>query len=317
MNNIKKIKKNVSAVIPNYNGKNLLNKFLPSLIASLRNGDELVVVDDCSPDDSVNWMVKKFKLKLIKKSFNKGELPNKYNPDLDRVEFKMYANDLVVDDGKAKKKITVLLISQLVNLRFGATANLGVAMSSNDNIFLLNSDVKPTKNVVDQLLTNFSEKDVFAVGCLEYEINKSGEKSGKNKLWFSQGFFVHSKADNFRSGKTSWASGGSAMFNRKKWLELGGFDKLFYPAYWEDIDLSFRALKRGWKVLFDEQAIVYHIHETTNIDEFGKTKINIMSWNNSHKFVLKNGNIFQKFSYWIWKPYWDYKHKKSLAKEAL
>ncbi|MBU0974250.1 glycosyltransferase, partial [Patescibacteria group bacterium] len=292
---------------------------------SLRDGDELVVVDDCSPDDSVSWMIKKFGLKLIKKSFNKGELPKKYNPDLNTVEFKLYTNKILVNDSKGKgilkginkKKITVLLVSQLVNLRFGATANLGVAMSSNDNIFLLNSDVKPTKTVVDQLLTNFSDDKVFAVGCLEYEKSKSGDKSGKNKLWFSQGFFRHSKADNFRSGKTAWASGGSGMFNRKKYLELGGFDKLYYPAYWEDIDLSFRALKRGWKVLFDEKAVVYHVHETTNIDEFGKAKINVMSWNNSHKFVLKNGNIFQKLSYWIWKPYWDYKHKKSLAQEAL
>ncbi len=305
--------KKVSVVIPNYNGQNLLKKFLPFVIDSLRDGDELIISDDCSPDNSVSWLIQNFKLKPIKKSFKKDELPKIYNPDLNKVEFKLYSNKFIPKNDK-KKTINILVISQLVNLRFGATANLGVAMASNNYIFLLNSDVKTTKGVVDQLITNFVDKDVFAVGCLEYERNKSGDKSGKNKIWFSRGFFMHSKADSFNSGDTAWASGGSGMFDRKKWLSIGGFDKLFYPAYWEDIDLSFRALKMGWKVLFDEKAVVYHVHETTNNDVFGKDKINLMSWKNGQKFVLKNGNLLQKLSYWIWKPYWDYKHNSSLNK---
>lgn len=304
--------KKVSVVIPTYNGQNLLKKFLPSVIDCLRDGDELIVCDDYSPDNSVEWLIKKFSLKLIKKSFNKGELPNNYNPNLKTVDFKLYSNKVVFKDSKTKKEITVLLISQLVNLRFGATANLGVAMASNNNIFLINSDVKLTSGVVDQLLSNFTNKDVFAVGCMEYERNINGDKSGKNKLWFSLGFFMHSKADDFKSGDTAWASGGSGMFDRQKWLKLGGFDRLYYPAYWEDIDLSFRALKTGWKVLFDELAVVFHVHETTNIDEFGKAKIELMSWNNGQKFVLKNGNFWQKIMFRIWKPYWDYKHKANL-----
>ncbi len=312
------MKEKVSVVIPNYNGQNLLKKFLPSVISSLRDGDELIISDDYSTDHSVSWLIKEFKLKLIKKSFHKGELPNKYNPDLRKVSFKMYSNDVSFNDvkGNKKKKITILLISQLVNLRFGATANLGVAMAGSNKIFLLNSDVKTTRDVVDQLLTNFSDNTVFAVGCLEYERTKSGDKSGKNKLWFSQGLFKHGKAENFKSGDTAWASGGSGMFDRSKWLEIGGFDKLFYPAYWEDIDLSFRALKQGWKVLFDEKAVVYHIHETTNIDEFGKDKINVMSWNNGLKFAVKNGNWWQSIMIWLWSPYWDYKYKSSMEKSS-
>ena len=54
-------------------------------------------------------------------------------------------------------------------------------------------------------------------------------KGGKNKLWFEKGIFCHSKADNFKSGETAWACGGSAMFDKKKWLKLGGFNKIYYP----------------------------------------------------------------------------------------
>jgi O-antigen biosynthesis protein len=306
--------KKVSVVIPNYNGKNLLKKFLPSVISALRDGDELVIVDDLSPDDSVSWLIKEYKLKLTKRSFNKNEISRDHNPDIYNLKFKLYSNWITVkttDKSKTKKtkKIRILLVSQLVNLRFGASANVGVVMASNEYIFLLNSDVKATDGVVDQLLTHFSDRDVFAVGCLEYERTKTGDKSGKNLLWFEQGFFKHSKAEDFTTGDTAWASGGSGMFSKSKWLQLGGFDKLYYPAYWEDIDLSFRALKKGWKVLFDEKAVVYHVHETTNIDAFGQKRIDDMSWNNAQKFAVKNASFFQKIQYYLYKPYWSYKRK--------
>ena len=306
MSSKKNTKKKVSVVIPNYNGKHLLEKFLPSVLSALRDGDELIIADDCSPDDSVSWLIKKFKLKLVKRSFKKNEIPENHNPNMYDLKFKLYANWVTIN---SSKKIRVLLVSQLVNLRFGATANVGVVMAQNEYIFLLNSDVKVTSGVVDQLLTHFSDDQVFAVGCLEYERTKKGEKSGKNVLWFDKGFFKHSKAKDFTTGNTAWASGGSGMFNRSKWLEIGGFDKLYYPAYWEDIDLSFRAIKRGWKVLFDEKAVVFHVHETTNIDEFGQKRIDDMSWKNAGKFALKNGTFGQKIQYYLFKPYWDYKRR--------
>ncbi|PJE58197.1 MAG: glycosyltransferase family 2 protein, partial [Candidatus Portnoybacteria bacterium CG10_big_fil_rev_8_21_14_0_10_36_7] len=44
---------------------------------------------------------------------------------------------------------------------------------------------------------------------------------------------------------------------------LNGFDELYSPFYWEDIDLSYRAWKTGYTVLFDPQVLVEHHHETT------------------------------------------------------
>lgn len=116
--------------------------------------------------------------------------------------------------------------------------------------------------------------------------------------------FIHSRAEDLRSGPTAWVSGGSGVFDKKKWLEIGGFDRLFYPAYWEDIDLSFQARKRGWKVLFEEKAVVDHNHETTNASVFGQRKMEQMSWRNANKFVWKNGDFWQKFAHILWKPYW-------------
>jgi len=295
----------VSAVIPTFNGLELLKKNLPAVLRSLRDGDELVIVDDASNDDSVSYLKREFKAKATDKSVIGTE-------------------KLVGGFKAASKTITVVILINKKNQRFGESSNRGVKAATGDLIFLINNDVSPKKDVLKHLLMHFQpinylenkqikihqQSKIFAVGCMEIE-KLDGKKiyGGKNKLWFEKGLFIHSRADKYTSGKTAWASGGSAMFDRKKWLELEGFDKIYYPAYWEDIDLSFRAKKKGWQVLFEEKAVVNHNHESTNIDVFGQKKLNLMSWRNADKFTMKNGNLWQKVSHLLWKPYWWWKRK--------
>ncbi|NCN23927.1 MAG: hypothetical protein COU65_02880 [Candidatus Pacebacteria bacterium CG10_big_fil_rev_8_21_14_0_10_42_12] len=196
------------------------------------------------------------------------------------------------------------------NVRFARAANKGAELAKNDFIFLCNNDVELQANCLSVLRAHTSKNDVFAVGCLEYEDHLEGEKSGKNKLWFARGLFQHSKSDYFVSGETAWASGGSALFSKEKWQELGGFDTNFSPAYWEDVDLSFRARKKGWKVLFDEKAVVIHKHETTNASIFSKKELDEISWKNGQYFTWKNTNFAQKITFLIWWPYWYLKRIK-------
>jgi len=115
--------------------------------------------------------------------------------------------------------------------------------------------------------------------------------------------FIHSRASKLDSGETAWASGGSALFDLEKWKELGGFDIAFYPAYWEDIDLSMRARKKGWNILFCENAVVDHRHETTNASVFGQKKIDIMSWKNAYLFAWRHMTATQWLQHLIWLPY--------------
>lgn len=305
--------KKVSAVIPNYNGKALLKKFVPHVLATLHTGDELIIVDDNSTDESIQFLVREYKLQLKKQVAASTEVSEEYFPQPGQFEYKMYSNTITVN----KQKIILKLISLPKNMRFAAAANTGVLFADNDFIFLLNSDVKPMKNVRDLLLQHFDDPEVFGVGCLEYEKDKSGEKSGKNKLWFARGMFQHSKADDMISGPTAWVGGGSGMFDKQKWVYLNGFDQLFYPAYWEDVDLSFRARQNGWKVLFDENAVVFHVHESTNKDIFGDQKIMNMSWNNAVKFVKKNANIWQLILFYIFQPYWNYQRKKIFDRKTV
>ncbi|NCS98004.1 MAG: glycosyltransferase family 2 protein [Candidatus Pacebacteria bacterium] len=275
--------KTVSIVIPTYNGKHLLQKHLPAVIACMRPTDELIIVNDCSADQTLEYLSNEYAL---------SESDEK--------------NVLTGTVGKSNSPV-MKVISTEENVRFAGACNLGVLLASKDVIFLLNNDVSPKSNVLDFLLPYFDDAECFAVGCKEFEQNEDGEVSGRNNLWFERGRFIHSKARQMTSGETAWVSGGSGLFDKDKWILLGGFDKRFYPAYWEDIDLSFRARKKGWKVLFEEQAVVFHKHESTNLDVFGQTRIDTMSLKNGTKFLLKHVTFHQYLLYLLWKPYWFFK----------
>jgi|SRR5579859_3734179 len=260
----------VSVIIPNYNGQKLLEKNLPAVLKMLRKGDELIIIDDASSDDSWSWLTKQF--------------------------------------GKMN---SVQLLRNETNLRFGGTCNRAVQHAKHNLVFLINNDVSPHKDVLDFLAPHFSDPTVFAVACLEKE--KHSDQlvlGGKKKLWFAKGMFMHSRASEFESGDTDWLSGGSSLFDKQKWLALGGFDADYAPAYWEDVDLSYRAKKRGWKVLFEKSAVVDHNHESTNTEVFGQEKIASMSWKNSLVFLEKNATFWQKIQHFLWLPYWLWQLKR-------
>lgn len=273
---------NVSIVIPSYKGVHLYEKNLQAVLDCMRDGDELIVVDDASgpEDDTIAWFEKKFQIK--------------------KQQFNDFAADYYL--GKYKNLSIVLLVNQ-TNQRFGASSNRGFAVAQNELVFLINNDVAPYKDCLQHLVPHFDNPQVFAVGCLEHETHL-GEIGGRNKLWFERGMFLHSRYKDMSVGETAWASGGSAMFRKSIFQEIGGFDKLYYPAYWEDIDLSFQARKKGYLVLFEPKAQVDHNHETTNKSVFGEKKMRDMSWRNAKKFTWKNANFWQKISFLLWQPYW-------------
>lgn len=335
---------NISVVIPSFNGQKLLAKNLPSVLSGLKPKDEIIIVDDAGSDKTAVWLKQKFNL-------NKSNLDKifikKYgqNYDLFIGETSLEQTDAgqtgvkKIDLKQPNQKIQIKLLQNKKNLRFGASVNRGFFLATYDHVWLLNNDVAIKPATRKYLVKHFKNKQVFAVACLEIEKNLDGTthtkqnqsrgradaissaekkiKGGKNKLWFDKGIFCHSRADDFKSGETAWACGGSAMFDRNKWLKLDGFNKAYYPAYWEDIDLSFRAKKQGWRILFEEKAVVYHNHESTNLDVFGKQKLEKISWKNAHKFVWRNGTFWQKIANLLWRPYWWWHRNKNSRVHTL
>jgi GT2 family glycosyltransferase len=282
----------VSVVIPTYNGRLLLEKHLPAVLACLRPGDELIIADDTSSDDTIEWLSQWWQLQLEP-------------TELTVVETKVWRGCLKITGWQHDQSgsIDIVLMVNQSNQRFGATCNRAVNLARHGLIFLLNNDVEPAADILNHLVPWFVDSDMFAVGCFEDE---AGTEGGKNVLWFERGRFQHRRADELVTGPTAWASGGSALFSRAKWLDLAGFEKAYYPAYWEDIDLSFRAKQRGWRVWFDQDAKVKHLHESTNQDVFGQLAMRRMSWQHGNYFTWQHSNWWQKLQVIAWWPYWQW-----------
>ncbi len=256
----------ISIIIPNYNGANLLKENLPRVykeVSGYKQGKvEIIVVDDGSKDESV-LEVEKLKIENIK------------------------------------------LISNEKNLGFAPSVNKGVKASRGEVVILLNTDVYPEEGFLEPLLKHFSEKQVFAVGCLERSIEGNLiVLRGRGLGEWRRGFLLHRKGE-VDKANTLWASGGSSAFSKPIWEKLGGLNELYAPFYYEDIDLSYRALKSGYKVLFEPKSVVVHEHEKGIIkNKYSKFKVKTTAYRN--QLIFAWSNITDKelwIAHIVWLPY--------------
>jgi len=197
---------------------------------------------------------------------------------------------------------SVIVVEGTKREGFAANVNRGVAKATGDVVILLNTDVEPEKGFLQPLLSHFDDPEVFAVGCLE----KSWENGktilrGRGLARWDRGFYVHSRGEVDESD-TAWVSGGSGAFRRSMWNTLGGMDTLYNPFYWEDIDISYRARKAGWKILFEPKSVVGHYHEEGKIkQEYTATDVKRISYRNQFIFIWKNvtdPSIFLAHIFW-------------------
>ncbi len=264
----------VSIIIPNYNGGELLKKNLPKVFDAAKyhtqtfNQDiEIILVDDSSTDNSVQ------------------EIQNL---------------TLRLRSGRELK-----IIQNEKNLGFSSTANRGVKEATGEIVVLLNTDVIPQKNFLEPLIEHFKEPKVFAVGCMDKSIE--GENTvlrGRGIGKWERGFLVHARGEVDRT-TTLWVSGGSGAFRKSIWDILGGFNELYNPFYWEDIDLSYRALKSGYKVIFEQKSIVVHKHEEGVIKKkYSPSQIKTIAYRNQFIFVWENAtDLDLQFFHLFWLPY--------------
>ena len=220
------------------------------------------------------------------------------------------AKVMVVDDASSDKSVefvrenfpSVEVVVLDKNGRFARACNEGLSRVKSDVVILLNNDVVPKKGYLEPLLKHFEDEKVFAVGCKE--IDSKGRESGRSEGSFRRGFLVHWKAEDQSKNNTLWAAGGSMAVSKKLWDELGGMDEMYKPAYWEDIDLSYRAFKRGYRVVFEPKSMVVHNHETTNKRVFGLKTMQVATFKNQLLFVWKNiSDLKFIIRHLLWLPY--------------
>ena len=182
---------------------------------------------------------------------------------------------------------SVKLFENTENLGFGQTVNRGVNQAHGDLVLLLNTDVLLKNDSFKKSVDEFkNHPNLFAISFAQEE--KNGLIVGKNRFFWKQGMFFHSKANDLEKGINGWAEGGSCIIDRSKYLELEGFDKIYKPFYWEDIDLSYRAWKQGYEILFDPTILVEHHHESTIGRYFLSSYVKKIAFRNQFFFIWKN-----------------------------
>ncbi len=199
---------------------------------------------------------------------------------------------IVVDDasdnGLAEKVRTafptITVLENKHNMGFGPTVNRGVSAAKGDYLVLLGSDVKLIEPLSLSYCTKF-EKDptLFALSFKQKE--RDGSSMGKNRIFFTKGMPGHAKTHDLQPGRNAWADGGSSIVRADMFKELGGFCDLYAPFYWEDVDLSYRAMKRGWHSEFDPSIFVEHHHESTIGSLFTKDHVRMISYRNQLLFT--------------------------------
>ncbi len=198
----------------------------------------------------------------------------------------------------------VIVVANKKQGGFAVNVNSGVKHATGDIVVLLNTDVEPEKGYLEPLLEHFKEGDVFAVGCLEKSLEHGKTVlRGRGTAKWNKGYYIHERGEVDKTD-TAWVSGGSGAFRRTMWNMLGGMDALFSPFYWEDIDLSYRARKAGWKIVFEPKSVVGHYHESGVIkSKYTSRDVLRISYRNQFTFIWKNLSDFSIFaSHMFWTP---------------
>ncbi|MBN1492948.1 MAG: glycosyltransferase [Candidatus Omnitrophica bacterium] len=236
-------------IIPNWNGRELLEKNLPAVFTAFENvrteKKRLTVIDDGSDDDSVKYLAEHYP--------------------------------------------SIMVITNGTNQGFHNAVNRAVSESTADVIILLNNDMQPETFALDVLYVPFVwASDLFAVTGRIYADDKKTFLYGNRGGIFKCGHFHLKEKPEFSLSQTLFACGGGAAFDREKFIELGSFDTLFSPFYYEEQDISYRALKRGYKILYEAKSVMHHQVRATIGKTMSEKNLGYISARNNYLFVLKN-----------------------------
>ncbi|MDD4004477.1 MAG: glycosyltransferase family 2 protein [Elusimicrobiaceae bacterium] len=247
--------RSLSVIIPNYNGEKLLREFLPSVLAALDNYSgpkELVLADDCSTDPGV-------------------------------------ATAAMLAAGRD----WVRIVSAGRNGGFSAACNMGAASAGHEILFFLNNDVRLEPDYFSGFSGYFDDETVFAVAPCGFSWHDRKQIDGVKTVSWSGGFLrftgnIYNAALKPGGPYLSFSVQGAYFFaDRAKFFLLGGFDELYSPYIMEETDLAYRALKRGWKIVYGRDFKGYH-RVGSSIQSKTSRTTQVISARNRLVFTWKN-----------------------------
>ncbi len=254
----------VAIVILNWNGKLLLEKFLPSVVQNEYINCKIYVGDNASTDDSISFLKDKYpEITLIVNDYNYG-FAKGYNEVLKFVEADYFI--LLNSDVEVSKN----WVSPVINL-----------MEQDKSIAVAQPKIK-----------SFHDKQLFEyAGAAGGFIDYLGYPFCRGRI-FDQVELDNGQYDT--SGEIFWASGCAFFIRKQAWLQSGGFDEQFF-AHMEEIDLCWRLKVIGYKIYYVSESYVYHVGGgTLNSDNPQKTYLN---FRNNLLMIWKN--MPNKSIYWV------------------
>ncbi|MEP1488423.1 MAG: glycosyltransferase family 2 protein [Algibacter sp.] len=249
----------LAIVILNWNGKKLLEQFLPSVV-QYSNEATIYVADNASTDDSVNFISQTYpSIKIIQNKVNGGYAKG-YNDALQHIDADVFC--LLNSDVEVTENWLTPIIET-----FKGESNTAI---------------------IQPKLLDFKNKDMFEyAGAAGGFIDKYGYPYCRGRI-----FDTIEKDTNQYDDATEifWASGACLFIRSNVYKQLNGLDELFF-AHMEEIDLCWRAKNSGYSIKYIGNSTVYHVGGATL--KATNPKKTFLNFRNSLFAITKNakGNI--------------------------
>ena len=217
-----------AVVILNWNGRKFLEKFLPSVITFSKEDAEIIIADNASSDDSLEFMQKEYpEIRVIKNAEN-GGFSKGYNDALSQIDADFYV--LLNSD----IEVTPHWIKPIITL-----------MESDKSIA-----------VCQPKLLSYAEPEKFEyAGAAGGFIDKYGYPFCRGRI------FQNLETDNGQYDNVCeifWASGAAMFVRADLYHKYGGLDNDFF-AHMEEIDFCWRLKNEGYKVMYCPDSKVFHV----------------------------------------------------------
>jgi hypothetical protein len=218
----------VAVVILNWNGKHYLQQFLPALLASDYLNKKIIVADNASTDDSVDFLKTHFPaIEILSNDTNEG-FAKGYNSALKKVEADYY-----------------VLLNSDVEVTPGWIEPIIELMENDASIAACQPKIKAFKN----------RHQFEYAGASGGWLDEFGYPFSRGRIFD----FVEDDNGQYENAEPCfWASGAALFVRSGLYHKLGGLDEYFF-AHQEEIDFCWRLQLAGYKVYVEPKSVVFHI----------------------------------------------------------